>query len=31
MKWTEEVEVVSVNEMVAVGAQNGPSGEVSLI
>jgi hypothetical protein len=30
MKWTEEVADVSVKEMV-VGAQNGPSGEVSQI
>lgn len=31
MKWTEEVGDVSVKEMVVVGAQNGPSGEVSEI
>jgi hypothetical protein len=29
MKWTEEVGDVSVKEMVLVGAQNGPNGEVS--
>jgi hypothetical protein len=29
MKWTEEVGDVSVKEMVPVGAQNGPNGEVS--
>lgn len=29
MKWTEEVGDVSVKEMLPVGAQNGPNGEVS--
>jgi hypothetical protein len=28
-KWTEEVGDVSLKEMVPVGAQNGPNGEVS--
>jgi hypothetical protein len=31
MKWAEEAGDVSVKEMVVVGAQNGPYGEVSQI
>jgi hypothetical protein len=29
MKWSEQVTDVSLKEMVPVGAQNGPNGEVS--
>jgi hypothetical protein len=29
VKWTEEGGDVSIKEMVPVGAQNGPSGDVS--